>query len=131
MSLEARGLTRRLAGITTSFFEAKLGLTPERVNVLEEKGGDLIVIRVGGFMSKAEAALAERPGDQKTLGEYYGRVLERLSPMLSVVVEEVAKRPLLGCRTALDLSRDECLFLLNLGTERRGSVSVQTQEESE
>ena len=74
-------------------------------------------------MGKAEVALAERPEGDKALRVYYTRVLERLSPMLGVVVEEVAKRPLLECRMVLDLSRDECLYFLTLGTgERKGNV---------
>jgi len=132
MSAEVYSLTRRLAEITIRFFETKLSLKPERVNVLEQEGGDLVVIKVEGFMSKAEATLAERPEGDRVLSEYYTRVLERLFPMLSVVAEEVTKRPLLGCRTALDLSRNECLYLLTLGAgEQKGSVSVQTQETSE
>jgi len=125
-------LTRRLAEVTASFFAAKLGLNPDRVNVLEQEGGDLVVIKVEGFMSKAEVALAGRLEGDRALRAYYTRVLERLSPMLSVVVEEAAKRPLLRCRTALDPSRDECLYLLTLGTEaRKGGVSVQNQETNE
>lgn len=123
MSVRGSSLTLQLAEITAKFFETKLGLNPDTVNVLGDEGEDLIVIKVEGFLSKAEAALAERPEDHKILGEYYARVLERLLPMLRVVVEEVAKRPLLGCRTTLDLARDECLYLLTLGTgERKGNV---------
>ena len=127
MERQLSSIERRLAEITKGFFETKLGLRPQRVNVLEEEGGALIVIRVAGFMSKAEAALAGHPEDQKALGEYYTRILERLSPMLRVVVEDVVERPLLGCRTVLELSRDECLYLLTLGArERSGSVSIQS-----
>lgn len=132
LSAQLSGLIRRLAEVTASFFAAKLGLNPGRVNVLEQEGGNFVVIKVEGFMSKAEVALAERPEDDRALRAYYTRVLERLSPMLGVVVEEGAKRPLLECRMVLDLSRDECLYLLTLGTgERKGSVSVQNQETNE
>lgn len=133
MSTEASGLRRRLAEITAGFFEAKLGLSPNRVNVLDEQGGDLIVIKVEGFMTKAEAALAERKENQEILDEYYARVLEPVSPMLraalEAALEEVAQRRLIGCRTVLDLSRDECLYLLILGRSApEGSVSSRTPE---
>ena len=133
MSTEASGLRRRLAEITAGFFEAKLGLSPNRVNVLDEQGGDLIVIKVEGFMTQAEAALAERKENQKILDEYYARVLEPVSPMLraalEAALEEVAQRRLMACRTVLDLSRDECLYLLILGRSApEGSVSSRTPE---
>lgn len=129
MSAQPPILTRRLAEVTANFFAAKLGLNPDSVNVVEQEGGDLVVIKVEGFMSKAEVAVAGRPEGDRALRAYYTRVLERLSPMLSVVVEETAKHPLLGCRMVLDPSRDECLYLLTLGTgECKGSASVQNQE---
>ena len=133
MSTEASGLRRRLAEITAGFFEAKLGLSPNRVNVLDEQGGDLIVIKVEGFMTKAEAALAERKENQKILDEDYARVLDPVSPMLraalEAALEEVAQRRLMACRTVLDLSRDECLYLLILGRSApEGSVSSRTPE---
>lgn len=129
MSTEASGLRRRLAEITAGFFEAKLGLSPNRVNVLDEQGGDLIVIKVEGFMTKAEATLAERKENQEILDEYYARVLEPVSPMLGAALEEVAQRRLMACRTVLDLSRDECFYLLILGRSApEGSVSSRTPE---
>src|SRR3990172_2035217 len=136
MSTEASGLRRRLAEITAGFFEAKLGLSPNRVNVLDEQGGDLIVIKVEGFMTKAEAALAERKENQKILDEYYARVLEPVSPMLraalEAALEEVAQRRLMACRPVLDLSRDECLYLLVLGgSAPEGSASSRTLERRE
>jgi len=61
-----------------------------------------------------------------------GAGLERSFPILSLVVQEEARRRVRGCRTALDLAGDECLYLLTLGTEEpRGSVSVQALEKSE
>ena len=131
MSGEPSGLTRRLAEITTGFFQATLGLNPKRVHVLDEiEDGDLIVIKVEGFMTEAEAALAERHEDQRLLGEYYARVLERLSPTLRVAVEGLAQRPLLRCRTTLDLSADQCLYLLSLG-RRIGEESLSSRTAGE
>lgn len=126
----AASLAQRLATVTAGFFEARLGLNP-RVRVLEE-GEDLIVIKVQGFRSRADVMLVEHLKDQKTsvLGAHHARVFERLCPMLSVVVEEVAKRPLVGCRAEVDLFRDECLYLLYLGTrEQRENTALQTPEE--
>ena len=68
----------------------------------------------------------------RILDDYYSRVLERLFPLLSVVVEELAGRTLLGCRTALDLPRDECLYLLTLGAKGPvGNAVPQTLKEIE
>lgn len=133
MSGEPLGLIGRLAEITTGFFQATLGLNPKRVHVLDEiDDGDLIVIKVEGFMTEAETALAEHHEDQKLLGEYYARVLERLSPMLRGAVDELAQRPLLGCRTTLDLSGDQCLFLLSLGRGiREETVSPRASDQRE
>jgi uncharacterized protein YbcI len=129
MSDEASGLRRRLAAIIAGFFETELGLSPRRVNVLDEQGEDLIVIKVEGFMTQAEAALAERTDSREILDEYYARVLERVSPRLSVTLEDAAPRRLRACRTILDLSRDECLYLLILGMDApEESVSSETAE---
>jgi len=117
MSDGAADLAQRLATVTAGFFQTKLRLNPA-VRVLQE-GGDLIVIKVEGFMSRADVMLVEHLKDQKSLllGEHHARVFERLCPMLSVVVEEVAKRRLSECQTVVDLSRDECLYLLRLGAK--------------
>ena len=128
MYAHASILARRLAGITARFFETKLALTPRKVSVQEEWSGDFVVIRVEGFMSRAEAALSKRLQGDKILDEYYTRLLEQLIPMFSAVVAEVAKRPLLECRPALDLPRDECRFLLTLGAKEPKRVSAHTQE---
>jgi len=132
MSSPVAGLSRALTEITARFFQAKLSLTPGRLEVLEHEGGDLIVIKVQGFLSKAEAGWATGPEGPKILSEYYGRLLEQLSPMLRVVVQEVAERPLRECWPALDLARDECLYVLTLGkTKGSGRASVQTSDDRE
>ena len=129
MSDETSGLRQRLAAIIAGFFETELGLSPKRVNVLDEQGEDLIVIKVEGFMTQAEAALAERKENREILDEYYARVLERVSPRLSATLEEAGPGRLRTCRTILDLSRDECLYLLILGRDApEESVSSKTAE---
>ena len=129
MSPEALGLLQRLTEIAKGFFEAELGLEPRRISVLDEEGGGLIVIRVEGFMTAAEAALAQDHKNQEILDEYYSRVLERVAPMLRVAVEEDARLPLLACRTLPDPSRDECLYLLIVGrTAAEDRVSSPTSE---
>lgn len=122
---------QRLTEVTTAFFKSKIGRSPKAVTVLQEAHGDLLVIKVEGFLSRAEAALAEHREDQKALDEYYTRILGQLLPMLSQLVKEVEKRPLLGCRTVLDLARDECIYLLTLGMWPAERISVNTQEKSE
>ena len=132
MGRQLSRLERELGEITATFFQAKLGVKPRAVHVLEEEEGDLVVIKVGGFLTKAEAAVAQPGEDHRILDDYYSLVLERLFPLLSVVVEELAGRTLLGCRTALDLPRDECLYLLTLGAKGPvGNAVPQTLKEIE
>ena len=119
---------RRLAETTAAFFRSKLGRSPKSIKVLEEAGEDLIVIKVEGFLSRAERVLAGHREDHKGLDEYCTRILGQLSPMLSPLVKEVEKRPLLGCRTVLDLARDECIYLLTLGAQPREGISAHTPE---
>ena len=119
---------RRLTEMTAAFFRSKLGRSPKSIKVIEEEGEDLIVIKVEGFLSRAERVLAGHREDQKGLDEYYTRILGQLSPMLSPLVKEVEKRPLLGCRTVLDLARDECIYLLTLGAQPREGISAHTPE---
>lgn len=125
MSGVPSGLAQRLATVTAEFFEAKLRLNPQ-VRVLEEVGGDVILIKVEGFVSQGDAMLVEHLKDENILllGEHHARVFEQLCPMLSVVVEEVTKRPLVDCRAAVDLSRDECVYLLRLGTKRENGCRM-------
>ena len=119
---------QRLTEVTAAFFRSKIGRSPKAVTVLQEARGDLLVIKVEGFLSQAETALSEDRENQRGLDEYYTRILGQLSPMLSPLVKEVEKRPLLGCRTVLDLARDECIYLLTLGAQPREGISAHTPE---
>jgi len=113
MSDARPGLGQRLIDLTAAFFEAKLCLRPGKVSVLEEDEGFLVLV-VEGFLSRAEATLVEDPRRRRALTEYYGRVLDQLSPLLRVVLSEVGDRALIDCRAIPDLSRDECRYLLRL-----------------
>jgi len=122
---------QRLTEVTAAFFRSKIGRSPKAVTVLQEARGDLLVIKVEGFLSQAETALSEDRENQRGLDEYYTRILGQFVPVLSQLVKEVEKRPLLGCRTVLDLARDECIYLLTLGEPAREGVPARTPEQGE
>lgn len=106
-------LEQRVADIARDFFQSKLGIKPEGIEVLQQ--AELIVLRIRGFLAQAEAAMVEREKDREILTTYYERIFENLYPLLRVVIQEACQRPMVDRRTVLDLSRDECVYLLTLG----------------
>lgn len=113
MEGQIQSLERRLAEVTSRFFESKIGVKPQEVQVLEQ--GDLIVLRVRGFLAKAEAAIVQRPEDRQILTNYYTRLFESFYPMVEVVVEQACKRSIIDRQAILDLPNSECVYLLTLG----------------
>lgn len=114
----AYGLDQRLAEIAGSFFQAKLGIRPQRIEVLQE--AKLITLRIRGFLTQAEAAMVGSQRHRQALTTYYERILENLYPLLRVVVQELCKRPVVDRRLVLHLPDDEFLYLLALGEEPAG-----------
>lgn len=106
-------LEQRVADIARDFFQSKLGIKPEGIEVLQQ--AELIVLRIRGFLAQAEAAMVEREKDREILTTYYERIFENLYPLLRVVIQEACQRPMVDRRTVLDLSRDECVYFLTLG----------------
>jgi len=113
MTAEVEGLERRLREIAADFFRFKLGLQPEAVEAVCQE--DLVVLKVRGFLTKAEEARAHCQDDRAVLQTHYERLLEKLSPMLAAVVQEACGRTLTERRLALDLERSECVYHLQLG----------------
>ena len=108
-------LEHRLADIIRGFFQSKLGIKPQEIDVSQQ--ADLIILRMCGFLSQAEAAMVERQKDRQVLTTYYERIVENLYPLLRVVIQEACKRPLVERHAIVDLSRDECIYFLTLGEE--------------
>jgi len=113
MMADVKGLERRLREITADFFRSKLGLQPQAVEAVWRE--DLVLVRVRGFLTKAEEAIAGRQDDQAMLQAHYERLLEKLSPMLAAVVQEACGSTLRERRLVLDLERSECVYHLRLG----------------
>jgi len=113
MMADVKGMEQRLRGITADFFRSKLGLQPQAVEAILRE--DLVLVRVRGFLTKAEEAMADRQDDWAMLQAHYQRLLDMLSPMLAAVVQEVCGRSLKEQRVVLDLGRSECVYHLWLG----------------
>jgi len=109
---KVKGLERRLQEITADFFRSKLGLPPQAVDVLWHD--DLVLLRVRGFLTRAEEARASHPFGRVMLQAHYERVLDKLSPMLATVVQGACGRTLRERRLVLDLGRSECVYHLRL-----------------
>ena len=105
----------RLKDIVRGFFRSKLGIRPLGIEVLQQE--DRITIRIRGFLTPAEAVIVGRQKDRQLLTTYYERIVENLYPLLRVVIQDTCKRPLVERRTVIDLSRDECIYLLTLGEQ--------------
>ncbi|MBI2561195.1 MAG: DUF2294 family protein, partial [candidate division NC10 bacterium] len=114
MMAEVKGLERRLRQIAADFFRSKLGLEPQAVEVVWHE--DLVLVRVRGFLTKAEEAIAGRQDDRAMLQAHYERLLEKFSPMLAAVVQEACGSTLRERRLVLDLERSECVYHLRLGS---------------
>jgi uncharacterized protein YbcI len=106
-------LEQRLADIAREFFQSKLAIKPEGVEVMQQ--GEFIVLRIRGFLARAETAIVGCPKDRDILTTYYERILENLYPLLRVVIQQACQRPVVDRRAVLDLPRDECVYLLTLG----------------
>ncbi len=111
-TMKIYSLEQRLADIAHDFFQSKLGIKPQGLEVLQQE--DLIVLRIRGFLSRAEAAMVGRPKDREVLTTYYERILETLYPVLRVVIQEACQRSVVERHAVIDLSRDECVYLLTL-----------------
>ncbi|MFQ5883333.1 MAG: Na-translocating system protein MpsC family protein [Candidatus Methylomirabilales bacterium] len=106
-------LEHRLADIARGFFQSKLRIKPQGIEVLQQ--GELIVLRIRGFLAQAEAAMLGRPKEREVLTTYYERIFESLYPLLRVVIQEACQRPVMDRRVVIDLYRNECVYLLTLG----------------
>jgi uncharacterized protein YbcI len=106
-------MERRVAELTREFFQAKLRLTPQSVEV--RTTADVLVVSVRGFLAPAERAMMDSPGTRSSMEEYYRRLFDQLEPLLRAGVREAAGRSLLEFQTLLNLSEDESLFVVTLG----------------
>ncbi len=105
-------LEQRLADISRDFFQSKLGVKPKGIEVLQQ--AQLIVLRIRGFLAQAEVALAGHPKDRKVLTTYYERIFENLYPLLRVVIQGACQRPVIERHAVIDLSRNDCVYILTL-----------------
>lgn len=115
--MERQEIERRLAELTQGFFRAKLRLTPRSVEVREE--GDALVLRVNGFVAPAERAMIDHPKDRWAIEAYYLRLFDQLTPLLRAGAGNAG--PFVKVQTLLDLSSDECRWILTLA--RQGGVT--------
>jgi len=105
-------MERQVAELTREFFQAKLRLTPQSVEVRAK--ADLLVVSVRGFLAPAERAMMDSPETRSPIEEYYRRLFDQLGPLLRAGVREAAGCSLLEFQTLLNLSEDECLFVLTM-----------------
>ena len=108
-------LRQRLKEATYAFFESHLRCTPSEVEVLREQ--DFVVIRVRGFLSKAESELLKQPQEAKLLTDYYNGVLEGVYVPLEEAIREIAQLALVDKQAVLEFEQEQCVFLLTLGTK--------------
>jgi len=108
-------LRQRLREATYAFFESHLRCTPHEVEVLREQG--FVVIRVRGFLTKAESELLKQPQEAKLLTDYYHSMLEGVYVPLDEVIREIEHRVLVEKQAVLEVEQEQCVFLLTLGTK--------------
>jgi len=108
-------LSQRLKEATYAFFESHLRCTPHAVEVLREQG--FVVIRVRGFLTKAESELLKQPQQARLLTTYYNGMLEGVYVPLEEVIREIEHRVLVEKQAVLEVEQEQCVFLLTLGTK--------------
>jgi len=108
-------LQQRLKETTSAFYESNLRCTPREVEVLRQQ--DFIVIRVRGFLTKAEIELSQQPQEAKLLTDYYSGMLEGLYLPLEAVVRDMEHCALVDKQVVLEIDQEQCVFLLTLGTK--------------
>lgn len=120
MNETADRLRQRLREATYAFFESHLRCVPREVEVLREQ--DFVVIRVRGFLAKAESELLKQPQEAKLLTDYYNGVLEGVYMPLEEAIGEIEQLALVDKQAVLEFEQEQCVFLLTLGTkpESRG-----------
>jgi uncharacterized protein YbcI len=106
-------LRQRLKEATHAFFESHLRCTPHEVEVLRKQ--DFVVIRVRGFLTKAESELLKRPQEAKLLTNYYNGMLEGLYVPLEEVIRDTAQLALVEKQAVLEVEQEQCVLLLTLG----------------
>ncbi len=112
-TMKIYSLEQRLADIARDFLCSKRRIEPQRVEVLQQ--AELIVLRIGGFLAQAEAAMVGRWKHRQVLTTYFERIFENLYPLLRVVIQEACQRSVVDRHVVIDLSRNECVYFLTLG----------------
>lgn len=106
-------LQQRLKETTYTFYESNLRCRPHAVEVLRQQ--DFIVIRVRGFLTKAESELSKQPQEAKLLTDYYSDMLKGLYLPLEAVVRDIEHCALVDKQVVLKIDQEQCVFLLTLG----------------
>ncbi|MBI3326365.1 MAG: DUF2294 family protein [Nitrospinae bacterium] len=117
MKATADVLVERLKETTYAFYEGHLRCRPREVEVLREQ--DFVVIRVRGFLTKAERELIKRPAEALLLTDYYNGMLAGLYVLLEEVVRDTEQLALVDTRVVLEFDQEQCVFLLTLGPKPR------------
>lgn len=117
MNATADVLMQRLKETTYTFYERHLRCRPRAVEVLREQ--DFVVIRVRGFLTKAESELIKRPAEAMLLTDYYNGMLTGLYGLLEEVLRDTEQLALVDTRVILEFDQEQCVFLLTLGPKPR------------
>ena len=117
MNTTADVLVQRLKETTYAFYEWHLRCRPREVEVLREQ--DFVVIRVRGFLTKAESELIKRPAEAMLLSDYYNGMLVGLYVLLEEVLKDTEQLALVDKRVVLEFDQEQCVFLLTLGPKSR------------
>jgi len=110
---------RRVAELTRECFQAQLGVTPQSVEVRTEGN---VVVRVRGFLVRAEQAMMGYPEHRTLVEQYYLRLLNEAGPLLTAAVRRATGSDFVGIEIVPSLLEDECLFVLTLGVGTASSV---------
>jgi len=108
-------LKQQLKETTYAFYESHLRCSPHDVEVLREQ--DFVVIRVRGFLTRAESELLKQPQEVKLLTDYYSGMLEGLYAPLEEVIRNTEHLALVDKQVILEFEPEQCVFLLTLGTK--------------
>lgn len=120
--MDAKDLERRIGELSRGFVRGKLGCCPQGVEVRIQ--GDLLVVRVRGFLEWTEHALVEPPRDRPAVEDSYLRLFEQIAPLLRAGIREATGRSVLEVQVLLNLPAGECLLLLTLRPENTEGLPV-------
>ena len=120
--MDRQEIEQRIGELTRDYLRGKRGRCPRNVEVRIE--GDLLVVRIRGFLEWTEHAAMESTTDRPSVEEHYLRLFEQIAPLLRAGIREATGRAVLELRILLNLSEDECVLRSTVRRENTEGLAV-------